>query len=292
MGACLSAAALALPTSIYAQDEAVGEDAELDALASEDLEEGSEEAPVQEEPEDPAKDSDPPELDQEEEEKKSGTQLLLGMRYRAVIVPKFLINMFGVDGGRTEVVNGLGPEVGAYWGEKGDGFMVIGSLWHAWYGLEQTPFKGPNDPATAWEVIQSDMRVWYLTVDALWDHRITEQFGFNLGLGVGVGFVAGNLYRNEAFQDPNNPQFPAEKDWPNLSLCPAPGNPSTGECPFDGNYDIVQGTSSDRWPVYPWLNFQMGLRYQPVDEFIGRLELGLGSSGFWLGLGADYSLWL
>jgi hypothetical protein len=44
--------------------------------------------------------------------------------------------------------------------------------------------------------------------------------------------------------------------------------------------------------VYPWLNFQIGIKYQPVDEFVARFELGLGSSGFWMGLGADYALFL
>jgi hypothetical protein len=75
-------------------------------------------------------------------------------------------------------------------------------------------------------------------------------------------------------------------------LCPGIGSPNAIECPADGNYNIVQGTSSPHWPVYPWLNFQMGLRYQPVDEFVAHFDVGLGSSGFWLGLGADYSLWL
>jgi hypothetical protein len=34
----------------------------------------------------------------------------------------------------------------------------------------------------------------------------------------------------------------------------------------------------------------MGVRYQPIKQFIGRLDLGVGSSGFWLGLGADYGI--
>src|SRR6188768_1623601 len=34
----------------------------------------------------------------------------VGLRYRAIIVPKFMINMFGADGGRTIVSNGIGPE--------------------------------------------------------------------------------------------------------------------------------------------------------------------------------------
>jgi len=224
--------------------------------------------------------------------KKTGnTQLLIGMRTRLLITPKFLINMFGVDGGRTVVVPGIGPEIGGYWGKAGDGFQVMFSPWYASYSLDQTPFKGSNDPDTAWEVIESDLKVWYVTVDAMWDHKLPKNFSFMVGGGFGLGFVAGDLRRNEAQQDfGGNPDIPADKDWPDLSLCP--GATNTPECPADGNYDIVNGTSSDRWPVYPWINFQMGLRYQPVDEFVGRLDFGLGSSGFWVGLGADYSIFL
>jgi hypothetical protein len=136
--------------------------------------------------------------------------------------------------------------------------------------------------------------MWYLTVDAMWDHKIVDKWSANLGIGAGLGIVAGELRRNEAYQTPNGqtPDVAADKDWPDLSLCDGPLNPNGTECPADGNYDIAQGGSSDRWPVYPWLNFQVGLRYQPVDEFVARLEMGLGSSGFWIGLGADYSLFL
>src|SRR6187551_1492256 len=37
------------------------------------------------------------------------TYLFVGARYRAIIVPQFMINMFG-DGGTTVLVHGFGPE--------------------------------------------------------------------------------------------------------------------------------------------------------------------------------------
>lgn len=229
--------------------------------------------------------------DDVEREPDGSTQLLMGLRYRMLITPKFLINMFGVDGGRTVLLHGVGPEIGGYFGKTADGFMVFFSPTYVGYGLEETPFKGKNDDDSAWEVVESRMKVWYLTVDAMWDHKIIERLSFNLGIGAGLGIVAGKLYRNEAYVNDTDPDIDADPDkgWPNLSKCQGPGNPAFAgdQCPGDGNYG-----EADRWPVYPWLNFQAGIKYQPVDEFIARFEFGLGSSGFWMGLGADYSLFL
>lgn len=225
------------------------------------------------------------------------TQLLMGVRYRALITPKFLINMFGVDGGRTVLLHGVGPEIGGYFGKTADGFMVLFSPWYVGYGLDETPFKSKSDNDQAWEIIESRMKVWYLSVDAMWDHKLIDRLSANVGIGAGLGLVTGKLYRNEAYATPDgaDPDVSADKDWPDLNACEGELDPASGlnpdqvaaECPSDGNYG-----SADRWPVYPWLNFQLGLRYQPVDEFVGRLDLGLGSSGFWIGLGADYSLFL
>lgn len=230
-----------------------------------------------------------------EREPDGSTQLLMGVRYRALITPKFLINMFGVDGGRTVLLHGVGPEIGGYFGKTADGFMVLFSPWYVGYGLDETPFKGKNDDDTAWEIIESRMKMWYLTVDAMWDHKLIDRLSVNVGIGAGLGLVTGRLYRNEAYQTPDgmDPDVDSDKDWPDLNYCDAPVNGNTDpiggaeQCPADGSYG-----SADRWPVYPWLNFQTGLRYQPADEFVGRLDIGLGSSGFWIGLGADYSLFL
>lgn len=217
--------------------------------------------------------------------KKGDVQLLIGARYRMMVLPKGLMNMFGVDGGRTVVRNGVGGEVGGYFGKSADGFLVMGSVWWLGYGLKPTAFKGKNDDATAWEIIESTMGALYLTVDTMWDHKITNGLSFNVGAGFGLGIVTGKLYRNEGYINNVNPDLPADNGWPNLSYCPGPqGNV---ECPGDGNYG-----QSKKWPVYPWINFQLGLRYQPVDWFVGRFDMGLGSSGIWFGLGADYSLFL
>ena len=275
---------------------ALAEEAASDATAEDapvDLEEDeAAPAPLETEDTSAASESTSDDAEEQKDDKKKGdVQLLIGARYRMMVLPKGLMNMFGVDGGRTVVRSGVGGEVGGYFGKSADGFLVMGSVWWLGYGLKPTAFKGKNDDQTAWEIIESTMGAVFLTVDTMWDHKITDGLSFNVGAGFGLGIVTGKLYRSEAYTNNYNPDLPADNGWPNLSYCrDASGNPGpngTVECPNDGNYG-----QSNKWPVYPWINFQVGLRYQPVDWFVGRFDMGLGSSGIWFGLGADYSLFL
>jgi hypothetical protein len=226
-------------------------------------------------------------------------KFLIGARYRVMVVPQFLVNAFGVEGGRTVVVHGGGPEFA--FSQKD--FEIILSPWFAGYSLERTPFKGPNDGENAWEFIESYLSMAYITGDFLWKTHLSKTLDFQIGAGAGVGIVFGNFYRTDAYwtQDgvsmavppPNGDPYntvPAVGN-PALAPCVGPGNPAdfnvppTGQCPFGGQYGPASA-----WPVYPWLTFQTGLRYSPVRNFIGRLDIGIGSSGFWFGLGADYGI--
>ncbi len=213
-----------------------------------------------------------------EEVKTEPAKFLLGARYRIMVVPQFLINAFGVEGGRTIVLHGGGPEFG-FSQEK---FEILLSAWFAGYALEPTPFKAPSDPPDAFEIVQSNLSAAYISGDFLWKQKLVEKLDFHIGVGAGVGIVFGDLYRNEAyFPDPNN-----RDPYTGLAYCTAPGVPSP-QCPL-GEY--MANGPSEFWPVYPWLTFQTGLRYEVSREFITRLDLGAGSSGFWFGLGADYGL--
>lgn len=284
-----SCMAVTFSTAAFAQDEAAAEDALEAEEGGIDLEEDEAAA---EPAADPGLEKDADELPTTGEEtpetdhRNGDTQLLIGARYRLLITPKFLINMFGVDGGRTVVLHAVGPEIGGYWGKDGNGVTVMFSPFYAGYGMEPTPFKGKNDGPEAWEIIESKLGMVYLTVDAMWDYRLVNKLSLSVGVGAGLGIVTGTLYRNEATTNiEGTPDIPADKDWPNLDYCGTPDG--SVQCPNDGNYG-----EADAWPVYPWLNAQIGLRYQPIDEFVGRFELGLGSSGFWLGIGADYAHFL
>ena len=78
-------------------------------------------------------------------EKPGKTYRFLGARYRGIIVPEFMMDLFG-DGGRTVYVNGVGPEFGI----RKDNFEYIFALWWAGYYMKPTPFKAADDPRIAW----------------------------------------------------------------------------------------------------------------------------------------------
>jgi len=217
------------------------------------------------------------------------TYRAVGLRYRAVIIPKFMMNLFG-DGGRTVLAHGFGPEFTI----RKDAFEYDFALWYASYAMDPTPFKASSDGAKAWEIVESHVKVLYLTTDFLWSHDLAPEFAFNYGVGAGLGIVWGDLRRTQAY-DPGGGNASTGEGF---VKCPGDmGNPNGmgGYCDTDNNH--YGGYTEPSWAnggskpiVFPWLVLQTGLRYKPHKNFIARLDAGFGTSGFFLGLGADYGL--
>lgn len=213
------------------------------------------------------------------------TYNFVGARYRLIVVPKFIISMFA-DGGTTVAVHSGGPEFGV----RKAGFEFNFALWLAGYGMDPTPFKAKTDGEDAWELVESNIKVLYLTSDFLWSHSFSPQLALNYGMGAGIGFVWGPLYRNQAFRVGSGFQKCPSNAAGNG---PAPGAP--GVCGTDnkhyGHYDEPAWTNGGSKPIlFPWLALQTGLRYKPHKKFVARLDTGFGLSGFFIGLGADYGL--
>lgn len=211
------------------------------------------------------------------------TYMFVGARYRAIIVPKFMINLFG-DGGRTVVAHGFGPEFAF----RKNAFEYNLSIWYAGYGMDDTPFKSSSDGEKAWELVNSKLKSLFITSDFLWSQDFTPEFALNYGLAGGFGIIFGDLYRTQAK--------------------PGPGyDPNTGaglvKCAgqdgdfCDGSNDHYNGYTEKSWAnggskpiIFPWFVLQTGLRYKPHKNFAARLDMGFGTSGFFLGLGLDYGL--
>jgi len=218
-----------------------------------------------------------------EEEDPDAWQFTIGARYRLIVVPQFLINAFGVQGGTNVVANGVGAEFGL--AKKQYEFMLAG--WYASYPMSNTPFKAPGDGPSAWEMWNSSAGAFFITAEFALRNEITKGWDWTVGASGGLGIVTGSLQRRETYWLPpfseTSPGGEADANTTTLGVCNAPGDPVPACEP--GDY-----TNAAPWPVYPWLSFQTGIRYQPVRNFVARLDLGAGSSGFWLGLGADYGL--
>ena len=207
------------------------------------------------------------------------TYQFVGARYRAIIVPKFVIGLFA-DGGTTVVAHSGGVEFGI----RRDNFEYDFGLWLAGYGMDPTPFKSTSDGPDAWELVESKIKVLYLTADFLWSHPFSPEVALNYGMGAGIGLVFGPLYRNQA--------YPTGGD--NYARCTAPGSPH----PYCGNdnkhynnFEEPSWADGGSKPIlFPWIAAQTGLRYKPHRRFVGRLDVGFGLSGFFLGVGADYGI--
>ncbi|HVU04627.1 MAG TPA: hypothetical protein VHE30_22870 [Polyangiaceae bacterium] len=216
------------------------------------------------------------------------TYRFIGFRYRGIIVPKFMQNLFA-EGGRTVYVHAFGPEFAI----RKDGFEYNLSAWLGLYNLDDTGFKGKSDPEPAWEIISAKMQILYLTSDFLWSHEFTPEIALNYGLGAGFGFVFGNLNRTQSY-----PLFPGQ-DPNDYAKCPGPRDGDPGVlgtyCTSDNTH--YPGYKEPSWAgggskpiIFPWLALQTGLRFKPSRNFAARLDLGFGTSGFFFGLGGDYGL--
>jgi hypothetical protein len=202
------------------------------------------------------------------------TYMFVGARYRAIILPKFMMNLFG-DGGKTVLVHGFGPEFAF----RKNAFEYNLSIWYAGYGMDDTPFKSKTDDENAWELVNSQLKSIFITSDFLWSQDFSPEFALNYGMAGGFGIIFGDLYRVQA-----KPGSAA-----------ADGNTGAGfvRCtgPGDSNFPEKSWTNGGSKPIlFPWFVLQTGLRYKPHKNFAARLDMGFGTSGFFLGFGLDYGI--
>ena len=218
------------------------------------------------------------------------TYMFVGARYRAIIVPKFMVNLFG-DGGETVVVHGFGPEFAF----RKNAFEYNLSIWYAGYGMSDTPFKAKDDGAPAWELVKSELKTIFITSDFLWSQDFSPEFSLNYGLAGGFGIVFGDLYRVQA--RPGSASADANTG-AGFVRCTGPGDSFMGDSSFCddsndhyGDYKEKSWTDGGSKPIlFPWFVLQTGLRYKPHRNFAARLDAGFGTSGFFLGIGADYGI--
>jgi hypothetical protein len=220
------------------------------------------------------------------------TYLFLGARYRHYVVPDFLIRPF-VDGGHTQGLFSIGAELAV---RKGGIELDLG-LSYADAGFGPWLFKSKSDPDRAYELVSSDMKLINITAELLYSIPLDKQgmFQFLLGGGIGLGFVAGDLYRVQAVPNANGLP-PVERNW---DQCAAPNqgiNDSQGQPWCDGSNNHYPGYKEPSWAnggskpvVVPIITLpQLSLRIKPLKQLQTRIDAGFSIAGFFAGFGASY----
>lgn len=213
------------------------------------------------------------------------TYYFLGLRYRAHVVPKFMMNLFG-DGGTTVVANAIGPEFTI----RKDGFeYVLSAFWTGYY-MPWTSFKGSSDGNHAYERVKSNINVLYVTADFNWTHQISPAFGINFGFGAGIGYVWGDLFRRQAY-----PKYGAASNPDSYAPCAAQGVPDPAFCDASnnhyGDYNEPSWANGGQKPMFfPWLAVGPGLRIKPHRNIMFRVDMGWALVGPYIGIAGNYGI--
>lgn len=257
---------------------------------------GEKDKEKEKEPAPPASDKPDPKYDPLED--RSQRYNFVGLRFRDVIVPKFMINWFA-EGGATVNVAMFGPELSTRKNRTELDFAAV----YADYSMNPFMFKANGDPVQAFEKVSSSLKMILFTAEILYDVPIdkTGKFSFLIGGGIGFGVVFGDLYRNQAYPtdhtgkaDPND-----QSKW---TPCTGPGSPSadvTGNVPYcDSSNNHFNNHKEASWAnggskpnIFPWLSLpQLSFRYKPIKQLQTRFDTGFSTSGFFFGLSAGYAL--
>jgi hypothetical protein len=285
-------ASLLVAGNAFAQDDEGFDKAPEDTMASK--EQTKEESSTGEKM--PGEKEDKPVVEKESEvwntrEDPTKTYRYVGLRFRDTIVPKAILNIF-LDGGATVNV----PMVGLEFGTRRDNLELIFSLSYADYTKTAMLAKGKNEPDVAYELIESDLRLLYGKIEILYNVPLDSKsrWTIQIGGGVGIGGVLGDLKRNQVFPgqsgaDPGNPQ-----EW---RKCLGQGNPGGGYCDnaneHFGDYSEPSWANGGSKPfIFPWIALpQLSVRYKPIKYLQARADVGFAiTSGVYFGLGIGYIL--
>lgn len=224
----------------------------------------------------------------------SGAPTWLGVRYRGVVIPKFLMNAFA-DGGRSLAVPGGGLTLTV----PTAGVDVILSLGYFSYRMADAPFKGKGTPDTEWELISSNLQALTASVDLMWRIPLDEKkaWTFRVGGGIGAGWMFfGDMSRTQAY-----PANGKAGDPYTYLPCKGPNNPrGTFRYCNTLNKDASRypGYTEPNWfnhgirpLIYPWLVLpEIGLTWKPTPRVAIDLETGISLSGLLTSLGIRFAL--
>jgi hypothetical protein len=231
-----------------------------------------------------------------------------GFLARGVVVPDFMINAFVYYRGSNAVNAGMG----GYFQYRRNGLNVIAEVWYAGFG-QQGFFHGLNAADSETEYVNSQLGVIFGNFAFLWAIPVTEWLAIDVGIGLGIGGMMGNLYRQEAY-----PNATAQYGY---SMCQGVGMPNAGYCEgpverpgptgrldssrqMGGTYQVQQGPGSPGTgpnpfyfgdggvpPMFAWIDLpRVSARITPIRQLQIRVDLSYNIYAWSFGGSVGYAL--
>lgn len=242
----------------------------------------------------PAKPPPPPADPSDAKEEPGKTYYYIGARWRQTLLPKFMLGLF-VAGGPKQVWI---PSFGLEGTMRKDGFDTTLYLTYADWGMDPFAFKGKDEANTAWEIVESRLKLVNLGVDLLWGNDFNKNFSFQYGITTGIALVFGDLKRvqgkpRDGAANPDNPD--------DIVPCASAGNVAApteprSYCGNDnnhyGDYKEPSWFNGGKKPnLYASFGPQLGFRWKPVKQFMARVNFGWDLfQGPFFGLNGSYGL--
>jgi len=233
-------------------------------------------------------------------EKAGQKYYFVGLRYRATIIPQFMVNLF-VNEGATFVSHSIGAELDM----RKDGQSTIPWIAYQTFGFGDTLFEQKNgsppaDQASNWSVVNSGLSALFLGLDELWSVPMDgdHHWDFEYGFGVGVGVVFGSLQNNWVYDSANGPLVTGS----GRHFAECQSQTSGPSCPIGAHQNAtiakVGGYTEPNWfnggsvpVIFPHIAIPaLGIRWKPVKQFEMRLNTGFSLTGFFFGISGDYGL--
>lgn len=214
----------------------------------------------------------------------------LGLRYRYVVIPKYVLDLF-VDNGKAIDAHMFGAEYGI---QNGSLEVVFAAMYGA-YTLEPTFMKSKGEIIEGWELVNLDLKSLYFTTSFLWSSSFSQTdktFRILYGAEGGLGLIFGDFIHTQGMPvDPNSKLDPTQTPW---TVCP-----KLGAHPYCGDENEHYGAYSEpSWfnggakpAILPWISFNTGLLIRPSPQFSARLDVGYNIfNGPFIGAAGSFGL--
>jgi len=224
-----------------------------------------------------------------------GIEHSVGWRLWAVGVPAPLVGLFvHVEGATPSAGWGgaLNVATGPEFVYRSRGMDIVLGLMYAGYGASPGFFRASSDPATDMEMITSNLWALYFTSHFMWGIKVHPMFEVQIGAGLGLGYVGGELRRSQAAPGPGGTGWvdcgsaSGPTGAPNPAYCA--NNPNTHYS--SSNYVEASWAGGGSVPlVIPWLSVpHVAFHIRPHRNFDLRLEGGFGVISVYGGASLHY----